>query len=123
LKKPRDHRHVNNCTYSHRYYMGPSAYTCTILKFFSQSQVKVWFWISSNVPSVSFSFSNWCPEPLVCICIRFNVTIRVAGLVLDLSIFSLVGSVRIGSWRFHISFCYVRGNVLFVSCLSYFVCC
>jgi len=33
---------------------------------FSLTQIKVWSWISSKIPSTNFSFSNWCLEPLVC---------------------------------------------------------
>jgi len=33
---------------------------------FSLVQVKVWTWISINFRSVSFSFSDWCLEPMLC---------------------------------------------------------
>ena len=33
---------------------------------FSLVQVKVWAWVSTNFRLVSFSFSDWCLEPLVC---------------------------------------------------------
>jgi len=33
---------------------------------FSLVQVKVWLWVSINCRSASFSFSDWCLEPLVC---------------------------------------------------------
>ena len=33
---------------------------------FSLVQVKVWLWVSINCRSTSFSFSDWCLKPLVC---------------------------------------------------------
>ena len=33
---------------------------------FSLAQIKVWSWINSKIPLVSFSFSEWCLESLVC---------------------------------------------------------
>jgi len=33
---------------------------------FSLVQVRVWSWVSLNFRSASFSFSDWCLEPLLC---------------------------------------------------------
>jgi len=33
---------------------------------FALVQVNVWSWISVKIRSTSFSYSNWCLEPLVC---------------------------------------------------------
>jgi len=51
-------RHKNNCLFKG----GVVNHT----EVFSLAQVKVWSWISSKIPSVSFSFSDWCLKPLVC---------------------------------------------------------
>jgi len=34
-------------------------------EFFSLAQLKVWSWVTPKVPSVCFSFSHWCLDPLV----------------------------------------------------------
>ena len=51
-------RHKNNCLFNG----GVVDYS----EVFSLAQFKVWSCISSKVPSTSFSFSDWCLEPLVC---------------------------------------------------------
>ena len=33
---------------------------------FALVQAKVWSWISVKIRYASFSYSNWCLEPLVC---------------------------------------------------------
>jgi len=50
-------RHGNNCLFKGR--------VVDHTKVFPLAQVNVGSLISSKVPSVSFSFSDWCLEPLV----------------------------------------------------------
>ena len=38
-----------------------------VLKLFTLVQLKVWSWVTSKVPSVVFSYSDSCIDPLVCI--------------------------------------------------------
>jgi len=56
-------RHMNNCLFKG----GVVHHT----EVFSLTQVKVWSWINSKIPSMSFSFSEWCLEPWY-VCTRFN---------------------------------------------------
>ena len=54
-------RHINNCN--------NSLFKDELVdhsEVFSLTQVKVWSWILSKIPSANFSFPNWCLEPLVC---------------------------------------------------------
>ena len=51
-------RHKNNCLFK--------GGVVDHAEVFSLAQVKVWSWINSKIPSVSFSFFEWCLEPLVC---------------------------------------------------------
>ena len=37
-----------------------------VSEVFSLVQVKVWSWVSLNFRSASFSFSDWCLEPMLC---------------------------------------------------------
>jgi len=37
-----------------------------VSEVFAMVQVKVWSWISLKSRSASFSYSNWCLEPLMC---------------------------------------------------------
>jgi len=51
-------RHRNNCLFK--------GGVVDHSEVFSPAQLKVWSWNVSKIPSVNFSFSDWCLEPLVC---------------------------------------------------------
>jgi len=36
------------------------------IEIFTMGQMKTWSWITSKAHDVSFSYSNWCLEPLFC---------------------------------------------------------
>jgi len=36
------------------------------IEIFTLAQMKAWSWVLSKARGVSFSYSNWCLEPLIC---------------------------------------------------------
>jgi len=36
------------------------------IEIFTLAQMKVWSWVMSKAHGVSFSYSNWCVKPLIC---------------------------------------------------------
>ena len=72
-------RHRNNCIYK--------GGVLDHFEIFSSAQLKVWSWVSSKFPSVCFSFSDWCLEPLVCI-----IWLKACGC------FRLVGLLSLCCW-------------------------
>jgi len=56
------------------------------IEIFTMEQMKTWSWITSKARSVSFSYSDWYLEPLICMR-SVNIPRRLLCLLVSFSVF------------------------------------